>query len=128
MVYLLEIALGSVIGKVIDNILLEKHRYVLTSYLQYGFKAKHSTTHCTFVIQENLEYYINNNSSMLLVLLDPSRAFDRVQYQNYSGCWESVVCVHLRLVSWHVCIFERLLEWSKEVYYRLYCSVYIWVN
>jgi len=26
------IALGGVIGKVIDNILLEKHRYVLTSF------------------------------------------------------------------------------------------------
>lgn len=75
------IALGSVVGKVIDNIILEKHRYVLTSSdLQYGFKAKHSTTHCTFVLQEILDYYISNNSSMFLVLLDASRAFDRVQY------------------------------------------------
>jgi len=76
------IALGSVIGKVSDNILLEKHRYVLTSSdLQYGFKAKHSTTHhCTFVLQDMLDYYISNNSSMFLVLLDASRVFDLVQY------------------------------------------------
>jgi len=43
--------LRSVIGKVIDNILLEKHRYVRTSSdLEYGFEAKNSTDHCTFVI------------------------------------------------------------------------------
>jgi len=78
--------LGSITGKVIDNILLEKHRYVLTSSdLQYGFKDRHSTTHCTFVLQEILEYYISNNSSMFLVLLDESRAFDRVQHVKLFG-------------------------------------------
>jgi len=75
------IALGSVVGKVMDNIILEKHQYVLKSNdLQYGFKAKHSSTHCTFVLNEVVDYYVNNGSSVYLVLLDASRAFDRVQY------------------------------------------------
>jgi retron-type reverse transcriptase len=61
--------------------LLKKHKYVLTSSdLQYGFKAKHSTTHYTFVLQDILDYMTSNNSSLFLVLLDASRAFDRVQY------------------------------------------------
>ncbi len=75
------IALGSVTCKVIDNIILDKHKYVLTSdNLQYGFKAKHSTTQCTFVLEEVIDYYVRNGSSVFMVLLDASKAFDRVQY------------------------------------------------
>ena len=50
-----------------------------SSDLQYGFKAK-STSHCTFVLLEVIDYYTNNDSSVFLVLLDASRPFDRVQY------------------------------------------------
>jgi len=90
------IALGSVIGKVIDNILLEKNRYVLTSSdFQYGLKAMHSTTHCTFVLQESLDYYISNNSSKLLVLLNASRAFDQVQYVKLSRLLIYIYIYHL---------------------------------
>ena len=39
-----------------------------------------STTHCTFVLQEMLRYYISNNSLMFLVLRNASRVFDLVQY------------------------------------------------
>ena len=75
------IALGSVIGKVIDNILLEKNRYVLTSSdFQYGLKAMDSTTHCTFVLQESLSYYISNSSSKFLVLLNASRVFYTIYF------------------------------------------------
>jgi hypothetical protein len=73
--------LGSDFGTVIDNIILENHKYVLKSEgLQYGFKAKHSITHCTFLLNEIVDYYLNNGSSVFLVLLDASKAFDRVQY------------------------------------------------
>ena len=69
------------LGKIVDNIILENHKYVLKSEdLQYGFKAKHSTTHCTFVLNEVVDYYVNNGSPVFLVLLDASKAFDRVQY------------------------------------------------
>ena len=75
------IALGSIVCKVIDNITLENHKYVLrSSDLQYGFKAKHSTSHSNFVLHDVIDYYTNNDSSFFLVLLDASRAFDKIQY------------------------------------------------
>ena len=49
-----------------------------TALTQHWFKAKHSTTHCTFILQEGLDYYISNNPYMFLVLLDASRALDRI--------------------------------------------------
>ena len=59
------VALGSVVGKIIDNITPKNHKYVLKSEdLQYGFKAGHSTTHCTFVLNEVGDYYLNNGSSV----------------------------------------------------------------
>ena len=75
------IALGSILGKLLDIILLRKCSNVFqTSDLQYGFKKKHSTNQCTFVVNEVLQYYANNNSNTLLTLIDASKAFDRVHY------------------------------------------------
>ena len=55
--------------------------HILTSSdLQFGFKPKHSTTQCTFVLNEIIDYYLRHDSSIYLVLLDASQAFDRVQY------------------------------------------------
>ena len=73
------IAIGSLLGKVLDNILLCDNVNILkTSDMQ--FKSKHSTTECTFVLNEVIDYYLRHDSSIYLVLLDASQAFDRVQY------------------------------------------------
>jgi len=54
------IALGSIVCE-----------YVLrSSDLQHGFKVKQSTSHCTFVLHEVIDYYTDNGSSVFLVLLD----------------------------------------------------------
>ena len=75
------IAISSLIGKILDHIVLVKHAHVLqTSDLQFGFKAKQSTTQCTFIVREVVDYYVNNNSPVFVTLLDASRAFDRVHY------------------------------------------------
>ena len=73
------ITLSSVSQKVFDKILNIIHSNVLsTSDMQYGFKKKHSTTQCTFVLEEVIQYYKNRNSSVYLQMLDASKAFDRV--------------------------------------------------
>lgn len=75
------IALSSILGKVLDNVILEKHEHVLsTSDLQFGFKKKHSTSQCTFMAKEIIQYYANNQTSVFTVLLDASKAFDHVKY------------------------------------------------
>ena len=75
------IALSSVTGKVLDNIVLTQHASILhTSVLQFGFKPNHSTSQCTFVLLEVKGYYVRCNSSCYAILLDASKACDRVQY------------------------------------------------
>ena len=75
------IALSSVISKVLDLVILNTNRHVLdTCELQFGFKSKHSTTQCTYVINEIVQYYINNDTNVFVMMLDCSKAFDRVHY------------------------------------------------
>ena len=75
------IALSSVIGKILDHVVLAKYAEVLmTSELQFGFKAQHSTTQCTFVLNEVVSYYNDRDTPVFVTLLDATKAFDRVHY------------------------------------------------
>ena len=61
--------------------ILAKHRHKLeTTELQFGFKHDHSVTQCSFAVKEVIQYYKNKNSSVHIMLLDASQAFDRVNY------------------------------------------------
>ena len=75
------IALGSIVGKGLDHIIMFKNIDALcTSELQFGFKPGHSTSQCTFLLNEIVDMYDRNDSSLYLVFLDASQAFDRVNY------------------------------------------------
>ena len=75
------IALSSIIGKVLELLILNSNREILKSCdLQFGFKPKHSTTQCTFVLNEVIKYFNNKNSDVFVMMLDASKAFDRVHY------------------------------------------------
>ena len=75
------ISLSSVQGKVLDWVILRACKDVLrTTDYQFGFKPEHSTTQCTFVVNETIQYYLNGGSYVYTMLLDASQAFDRVNY------------------------------------------------
>ena len=67
------IALSSVLGKVLDSVITSLHKNVLgTCDMQFGYKQKHSTTRCTAIVEDIVSYYENMNSSVYLLMLDPS--------------------------------------------------------
>ena len=71
----------SVLGKVLDWVFLKRYEKALQTYdMQFGFREKHSTTQCTFSMQETIQYYTNSGGSVYLLLLDASKAFDRIQF------------------------------------------------
>ena len=75
------IALSSVISKVLEVLLLDRMEYYLfTSDNQFGFKSKHSTDQCIYILKELIEFYRSHNSPMYLCFLDASKAFDRVNH------------------------------------------------
>ena len=50
--------------------------------MQFGFKADHSTSQCPYVCEEIINPYIKKQSDVYVVLLDASKAFDRVNHIN----------------------------------------------
>ena len=76
------IAMGNVIGKLLDIIILQKYNYVLGSCeLQFGFKENCSTNMCTYMVKETVQYYLSNGSKQVYgAVLDATKAFDRVNY------------------------------------------------
>ena len=76
-----QIAISSLYGKLFDIIVLDKqHQSLSTDILQFGFKKNSSTITCTSLLLETIEYYNENNTDCYLLLLDASKAFDRVEY------------------------------------------------
>ena len=75
------IVMCSALSKLLDYIILEKFENVLfTSNLQFGFKKGHSTTQCSFVVNEVVQYYKNRDSNAYITMLDATKAFDKVNY------------------------------------------------
>ena len=84
------ICLSSIVGKILDNIVLSQNMHVLSSSeYQYGFKKKHSTAQCTFALNETIQYYKNRKSTVYILLLDASQAFDRV---NFAKMFRLLIC------------------------------------
>ncbi len=75
------ITLCSILCKLLDVIVMTKTKDNLcTSNLQFSFKPGASTTLYTGMVQDNISYYVNNESHVYGLLLDASKAFDHVNY------------------------------------------------
>ncbi len=75
------IALSSPLAKVFDWVLLQQQIDKFhTSELQYGFKPKSSATQCTFSLLETVNHFQQNNTDVHVLLLDASKALDKVNY------------------------------------------------
>ena len=68
-------------SKLLEILLLERlSNFLITSSHQFGFKSKHSTDACIYVLKEAVEYYASQQSSVYMCFLDASKAFDRVNH------------------------------------------------
>ena len=75
------IAISSILGKLFDSIIIkDQHLSLITDDLQFGFNENSSTITCTQLLVETIEYYNINNTDCYMLLLDASKAFDRIEY------------------------------------------------
>ena len=51
-----------------------------TDSLQFGFKAKTSTTQCSWLVQEVVGHYLRNGTNPIMTVLDCSKAFDTCRF------------------------------------------------
>lgn len=75
------IALASQLSKLIEYIILEHFGHCLVSSdLQFSYKAKTGTTACTSIFKATVEHFVGNGVPVNAALLDMSRAFDFVRH------------------------------------------------
>ena len=51
-----------------------------TSNMQFAYKPEYSTSLCTFLVLETIQYYRSRGSNVYALSLDASKAFDKVKY------------------------------------------------
>ena len=75
------ITLCSSVSKLFDIIILKRYSHLLcTSDLQFAYKKGHSTSLCSLIVKETVNYYLNNNSQVYSCCVDLTKAFDRIQH------------------------------------------------
>ena len=75
------ISLSSILGKILDHFFLYKYKNALSaSDRQFGFKKGLSTSNCSTVVNEVIDYFNRQETSVYCVMLDASKAFDKVHY------------------------------------------------
>ena len=71
--------LSSLIGKLIDHLILNRYSNVFTtSSLLIIFKPGSSCNQCTFCVSETLEHFVANGSLPVACFLDLQKAFDHI--------------------------------------------------
>jgi hypothetical protein len=75
------LAITTVSSKILELIVIDKYGdFLHTQSNQFGFKKKHGTDQCVFVLKEIVEYYVSANSPVFICYLDASKAFDRLNH------------------------------------------------
>ena len=75
------ISKNTIISKLIDYVMiLQIEDKLTTSSYQFGYKEGFSTSMCSFLVAETIQYYKSHGSDVYMLSLDASKAFDRVKY------------------------------------------------
>ena len=109
------IALNSCFSKLFDYVILNfLNDLFSTSDYQFAFKKDYSTTMCSFMVTETIQYYKNKGSNVIASLLDFSKAFDRVKYDKlFSILFSKNLCpLVLRMLIVFYSNVEAYVKWK----------------
>ena len=75
------IAGSSLILKVFEKVILQLWGHLLASdSLQFGFKARTSTTQCTWLVNEVVQHLLKTGTNPIVTVLDCTKAFDLCKF------------------------------------------------
>ena len=90
-------------------------KYLMTSELQFGFKEHSSTIMCSTLLVETVEYYVSNNSTVYVLLIDASKAFDRLCHSKLFEVLETYnVCPLVRRLLYNIYSRSEMhVQWNS---------------
>ena len=101
------IALATVISKLFEHVILAHIAPMcMSSDHQFGFKTKHSTDMCVFLLKQAVSFYNKHDTPVYATFLDASKAYDRVDH--YMLLKKRILC------NIPLCLVRLLLYWYKS--------------
>ena len=74
------IAISSVILKLLDWVILLYKDSLHLDTLQFSYQPNCSTTMCTWMVIETIDYFLRNNSEVFICTMDMTKAFKKVKH------------------------------------------------
>ena len=112
------IALTSLLLKIFDWILLLIFDEELKiDELQFGFQRNTSTTMCTWVAVETIDYFLRNGSDVFTCVMDMSKAFDLVQHSTlfWKLIDKKIPSIYIRLLFVMYCKQQANVRWNGHL-------------
>ena len=78
------ISKNTIISKIIDHVLISLiNDKLITSAYQFAYKKDFSTSLCSFLVLETIQYYKSRGSNVYMLSLDCTKAFDKIQFSKF---------------------------------------------
>ena len=110
------ISKNSIISKIIDYVIIQLiDEKMATSAYQFGYKEKFSTSLCSFLVSETIQYYRSNDSNVYMTLLDCSKAFDKIQHTKLfrTLIGRNICPAIIRLIMNSYILSTSLVKWNN---------------
>jgi hypothetical protein len=112
------VSITCIISKIFELVILSKcSMFLYSSDNQFGYKKKHSTDQCIFILKELIDFNISSNTPLYTCFLDASKAFDRV---NHSLLFDKLLRRGMPAL-----IVRLLYTWySSQEFYVKWCNIF----
>ena len=110
------ISKNTIISKIIDYVTIQLTENKLdTSSYQFAYKEGFSTSMCSFLVAETIQYYKSHGSDVYMLSLDASKAFDRVKYTKlFKLLIDRAICALIIRLLLKVYIFSSAsVKWNN---------------
>jgi len=101
------VSFTAIISKLFEHYILSCISPLLaTTDNKFGFKPKHSTDMCIFLLKQTVSYYVSKDTPVFTAFLDASKACDRTNHN----------LLFAKLIKRNVpmCIVRLLLSWYRQ--------------
>ena len=111
------ISKNSIISKIIDYVIIQLiDDKMTTSAYQFGYKGSFSTSLCSFLVSETIQYYRSNGSNVYMTLLDCTKAFDKIQHTKlFRTLMNKKICPSIiRLIMNSYLMSTAVVKWNNS--------------